>query len=292
VLLEHCTAGDGKETRKKEAELEASLSITKKQEETVFQTLKKNEIDESNTNPTYQNVQVLQTLSSGKDVTSFMQLSSNTFAASCNFENNIKIWSRQNSENFSLKQSISDYGMSLLKISENLFVSDGFKDNQYVLNLFGYENDEFKLLQNIVSGHSNWVFSFLKLSDNLFVSGSEDKSIKLWKLENNNFTLVKTLNGHEDRVKSLVKLSEKLIASASFDKTIKVWNVETGENIQTLKDHEQHVLSLEMFSNNLMFSVSEDFTIKLWKLSGATLSLIYSLNLPGHELPPTEENMN
>ena len=48
------------------------------------------------------------------------------------------------------------------------------------------------------------VFCLLLLNNGNLVSGSTDKTIKIWDLET--FECLKTLNGHSDRVKKIEKL--------------------------------------------------------------------------------------
>eukprot|EP00957_Ditylum_brightwellii_P086381 6572838-Ditylum_brightwellii.AAC.1 len=58
-------------------------------------------------------------------------------------------------------------------------------------------------------------------------SGSWDKTIKLWNVEDQ--ALVGTLKGHSDSVFSLAVYESQgvvYVASGSADKTIKLWNVE------------------------------------------------------------------
>jgi WD40 repeat protein len=71
-------------------------------------------------------------------------------------------------------------------------------------------------------------------------SGSFDKTIRVWNLENGE--CVQTLAGHSAAV-SCVSLSSdgKTMYSGSFDNTIQVWNLDNGECVQTLAGHSDFV---------------------------------------------------
>ncbi len=83
----------------------------------------------------------------------------------------------------------------------------------------------------------------------MIVSGSVDKTVKLW--NTNTGECIKTLTGHDDKVNSVNFSSDnKFIVSGSDDKRIKVWNIDTGECIKTLIGHNNDVLSVNFLSDN------------------------------------------
>ena len=81
----------------------------------------------------------------------------------------------------------------------------------------------------VLSEHTKLVNSLAFSPDGtLLVSGSLDKTVKLWDLQTGG--VVKTFTGHTQWVKS-VSISADLttIASGSYDMTIRLWNIQTGE---------------------------------------------------------------
>ena len=96
------------------------------------------------------------------------------------------------------------------------------------------------------------------------VSGSKDKTLKVWDL--NSGECLQTLTGHSRNVKCLVLLYNGHVASGSYDKTIKIWNIEKGQCIKTLQGHSGLVLILEVLVNDDLLSCSSDKTIKVWYL--------------------------
>lgn len=67
----------------------------------------------------------------------------------------------------------------------------------------------------------------ISLDGKYTVSGSWDKTIKIWNVETR--YEIKTLAGHRGSVYSVtISPDGGCIASGSDDKTIKIWNAETG----------------------------------------------------------------
>ncbi|TRV43164.1 MAG: WD40 repeat domain-containing protein [Microcystis panniformis Mp_MB_F_20051200_S6D] len=96
------------------------------------------------------------------------------------------------------------------------------------------------------------------------VSGSLDKTIKLWNVETGKE--IRTLKGHDSYVWSVnFSPDGKTLVSGSGDNTIKLWNLETGKEIRTLKGHNSRVRSVNFSPNGkTLVSGSWDKTIKLW----------------------------
>jgi WD40 repeat protein len=59
----------------------------------------------------------------------------------------------------------------------------------------------------------------MAIKDNLIISGSDDKTIKIWDIDSGK--CIKTLEGHTNCVNS-VQTINNLIISGSFDKTIRI----------------------------------------------------------------------
>jgi len=81
----------------------------------------------------------------------------------------------------------------------------------------------------ILTGHTDFVKSLAFSPDGTsLVSGSNDKTIKLWDVQTGG--VVKTFHGHTTRVRSVsISADCTTIASGSFEKTIHLWSIQTEE---------------------------------------------------------------
>lgn len=116
------------------------------------------------------------------------------------------------------------------------------------------------------TGHSHIIRSLAVSADGkILVSGSRDKTIKIWRLKNGE--LLHTLNGHRDGVYAIALSPDgQIVASGSADKTIKLWHLETGELLGTFIGHTHTVTALAFtVSGELLVSGSLDKTIKIWQ---------------------------
>ena len=106
----------------------------------------------------------------------------------------------------------------------------------------------------------------------LLVSGSTDKTIKIWDLHKRQ--LIRNLTGHDASVVSVAFSpdGEKIVSSAC-ERTIRIWNVDDGKCIQELAGHQNWVWSVT-FSPDGQFiaSASQDESIILWDNAGKNLA--------------------
>ena len=100
--------------------------------------------------------------------------------------------------------------------------------------------------------------------DGQTIATSNNKNIKIWKLDNGK--CLTTLNGHKELIRSVVfSPGGKYLASCSDDLTAKIWNLQTGKCIKTLSGHIYFIRSISFNSQgNIVATGSPDQTIRLW----------------------------
>ena len=69
----------------------------------------------------------------------------------------------------------------------------------------------------VLNGHTSTVHSVMKLNETTLVSGSSDRTLRVWDLINNTS---RVLRGHTGSVYSMMKLNESTIVSGSHDRTL------------------------------------------------------------------------
>ncbi|RNA17804.1 hypothetical protein BpHYR1_016202 [Brachionus plicatilis] len=140
----------------------------------------------------------------------------------------------------------------------------------FTIFIFNCNREEAKYL----TGHSEKVYSIAVLKNGDLASGSEDRTIKIWNI--NNGSLKMTLSGHLGKVFSLAVLINGDLASGSADKTIKIWNTNNGVSKITLNGHSDWIWSLAVLKNGDLASGSRDKDIKIWDINNKSLKTTLS----------------
>jgi WD40 repeat protein len=175
---------------------------------------------------------------------------------------------RRRSESFTREEPEVDIMPLLEMISEDLMSGDLISGDLISGDLSGdlWLRPTWSLQQTI-DAHNDWVRCLSFTPDgNRLVSGSFDKTIKLWQLDNG-----KMIHTLADRPKGVFALAVspngKFLVSGSWDETIELWNLETATPLQNLVQHTASVRSLAISADSqTLISGSFDKTIKLWHL--------------------------
>ncbi|QLE57665.1 WD40 repeat domain-containing protein [Nostoc sp. TCL26-01] len=135
-------------------------------------------------------------------------------------------------------------------------------------------------LSHTLIGHTDAVWSVIFSNDGkTVVSGSTDKTIKVWNLDTGE--VISTLRGHRDVVRAMALSHDgQTLISGSGDKTIKIWDFQTLKLKRTLSHHASPVWSVAISPDGqTLVSGHEDGTINIWNFpTGQLLRTI-----KGHE---------
>lgn len=96
------------------------------------------------------------------------------------------------------------------------------------------------------------------------VSGSWDKTLKIWDIETGE--RLHTLTRHNNIVRCVAVLSDGRIVSGSYS-TLKIWDSNTGQCAKTLKGHADAVIAVIVLSDGRIASGGWDNTIKVWNIN-------------------------
>lgn len=184
---------------------------------------------------------------------------------------------------FTRKAHDKDINAINIQSSGALFAS-GSQDK--TVKIWSVEEGE---VQGILRGHKRGVWSVqfspsnmpaiqgedgLVTSKGLLLTGSSDKTIKLWSLAN--YTCVRTFEGHSHSVLKVAWLNmpssqdkgkkPAQFASAGGDGLVKVWDANSGEAECTLDNHEDRVWAITVNPDtNALVSGSSDSTVTFWE---------------------------
>jgi hypothetical protein len=122
-----------------------------------------------------------------------------------------------------------------------------------------------KMIKSLSASHKSLIYCIAWSPDGAdLASGSDDKTIQLWDIENGK--RLRTLKGHTDTIFSVAwSPGGKTLASGSQDKTIRLWDVETGEQLRILQEHTDSIFSVAWAPDGkTLASGGADRTILLW----------------------------
>ena len=111
--------------------------------------------------------------------------------------------------------------------------------------------------------HDECVYT-IQYDGNYLVSGSRDKSIKVWDLQTQR--CIRTLKGQHDQSVLCLQFdaSADIIVSGGSDSFVVIWGFSTGQVIRKMTDaHAESVLNLR-FDHRYLITCSKDKTIKIW----------------------------
>lgn len=142
--------------------------------------------------------------------------------------------------------------------------------NENIYNPIKYTISNYKT----VKAHDSDILCSI-YSNGYLITGSSDKTIKIWDIENSK--LVKVLTNHTSGIYALTIWNNYLI-SGSSDKTIRIWDLENFNLLTTILAHQNQIYSLSCH-DNFLISSSLDKTIKIWNIEAKKLIGVINLEL-------------
>ena len=122
-------------------------------------------------------------------------------------------------------------------------------------------------LYKVISGHKGWVKCVdVDPSNEFFVTGSQDRTIKIWNLFTGQCKL--TLTGHIHTVRGVI-ISKKhpYMFSCGEDKKLVCWDLEQNKVIRNYHGHLSGIYCIKLHPElNILFSGGRDSAIRIWDI--------------------------
>ena len=160
--------------------------------------------------------------------------------------------------------------------------------------VLGKNNVETAAPLEVIEAHEGDVNCIAVSEDEtILVTGSQDKTAKVWTLKTEKCECIGTLRGHTDYI-TCVFIEDVYVITGSGDSTIRKWNMGTCACEAVMVGHKLKVNRL-LFTGELIYSASSDSTVRCWDFdSGNCLnvfeghgkSVIAILYIPNEEGSP------
>ena len=171
-----------------------------------------------------------------------------------------------------------------IKKIDDAFIAIGGADKKVKIldfpqNRLGEDLKEEENIESFVfEGHVEGITCLELDTNGRLISGSMDKTIKIWDLDKKK--IIDTLFGHTDCVRCLKCLKDApLLASGSDDNSILIWDLNSFKPTKTLKGHTGHVMALDQLQDGRLVSGGSDWNIIVWNLETEKEEIV----LEGHE---------
>ena len=143
-----------------------------------------------------------------------------------------------------------------------IFAAGGYEE---IINLFSNSLEH----MGCFSGHKEWIYCLCAISNKILASGSVDKNIKLWNVEDR--SIMSTLSGHTDAVNVLCYVKEGVFVSGSLDISLIIWSKSKPESStysprQTLTGHTSEIMGIIRLNNREIVSGDYYGDLMMWNI--------------------------
>jgi len=134
-------------------------------------------------------------------------------------------------------------------------------------------------LYRVIAGHTGWVrCAAIEPNNEWFVTGSNDRTIKIWDLATGTVKL--TYTGHVSAVRDLcISDRHPYLFSAGEDKSVRCWDLEQNRVVRHYHGHLSAVNCVKMHPKlDILFTAGRDTAVRCWDMRTRQNILM----LPGH----------
>ena len=132
-----------------------------------------------------------------------------------------------------------------------------------IINLFSNSLEH----MGYFSGHKDWISCLCPISNKILVSGSRNKTIKIWNIEDR--SIMSTLSGHTAAVSALCYVKEGVFVSGSYDHSLIIWSKSRPESStyshrQTLRGHKSYIYGIIRLNDREIMSGELNGDLMMW----------------------------
>jgi WD40 repeat protein len=119
-----------------------------------------------------------------------------------------------------------------------------------------------------LKGHTHLIRDLLLLDDfNTLLSGSDDKTLRVWNIKKNE--CLKVFTGHQHSTNKIILFKKDIVCTASDDGMIKFWDISKLNNdntkaLKTLTGHSNWIIYATLISDGRLVSCGADKKIRFW----------------------------
>ena len=156
----------------------------------------------------------------------------------------------------------------------SLFAAGG---NEGIINLFSNSLEH----MGYFSGHKKSIWCLCAISNKILASGSWDKTIKIWNIEDR--SIMSTLSGHTEEVSVLCNVKEGVLVSGSWDHSLIIWSKSTHESSiyshRQVTGHKSAIFGIIRLNNREIVSGEAGGDLMMWNIDqGLCIRLISRLS--------------
>ena len=142
-----------------------------------------------------------------------------------------------------------------------LFAAGG---DEKIINLFSNSLEH----MGYFSGHKYLIWCVCRISTQILASGSNDKTIKIWNIEDR--SIISTLSGHREGVRTLCYVNTGELVSGSWDNSLIIWSKSPESSIyslrQRLRGHKSYIKGIIRLSNTEIISGEYNGDLMMWNI--------------------------
>lgn len=136
----------------------------------------------------------------------------------------------------------------------------------YSGDLFVWDPRKAKVVRTL-SGHTQQVVSLVELHDGRLVSGSLDRTLKIWDCAEDDDHVVDR-ERHRGWVRALAAHANGQLFSGGSDGMVKIWNPREGRCTASFGAHSRGVDALALSLDGRLISTGADLAVKIWQAPG------------------------